>query len=93
MFVLYHRVDEPETRDAWWAELRTEIRSHMRAMGCHAVIGYSEHTFIRDELIVLSATGTAALVNLNITLISQPPGGGGRLLVNTGPPAGGGGGR
>ena len=53
-------------------ELRTEIRSHMRAMGCHAVIGYSEQTFIRDELIVLSAIGTAALVSLGSI------GGGGR---------------
>jgi hypothetical protein len=55
-------VDEPETRDVWWAELRTEIRSHMRAMGCHAVIGYSEQTSIRDELIILSAIGTAATI-------------------------------
>ena len=38
--------DEPETRDMWWIELRTEIRSHARAMGCHAVVGYSEHTTI-----------------------------------------------
>ena len=37
----------------------------MRAMGCHTVVGYSEQTSIRDELIILSAMGTAALVNLN----------------------------
>jgi hypothetical protein len=60
--------DEPETRDAWWIELRTEIRSHARAMGCHAVIGYSEETTICDEIIVLSACGTAALVNLHLTI-------------------------
>ena len=34
----------------------------MRAMGCHAVLGYSEQTSIRDELIILSAIGTAAIV-------------------------------
>ena len=62
--------DEPETRDVWWAELRTEIRSHMRAMGCHAVVGYSEQTSIRDELIILSAIGTATVVNLNFSLSS-----------------------
>uniref|UniRef100_UPI00358E4398 C2 domain-containing protein 5 isoform X2 n=1 Tax=Myxine glutinosa TaxID=7769 RepID=UPI00358E4398 len=55
--------DEPETRDAWWAELRQEIRSHARALGCHAVIGYSEHTSICEEVCILSASGTAAILN------------------------------
>ncbi|KAK3095112.1 hypothetical protein FSP39_010454 [Pinctada imbricata] len=59
-----HNPDEPETRDAWWTEIRNEIRSHMRSMGCHAVLGYTEQTTISDEIIVLSATGTAARVNL-----------------------------
>lgn len=38
--------DEPETRDAWWEEIRQEIKSHARALGCHAVVGYSESTSI-----------------------------------------------
>ncbi|XP_074977912.1 C2 domain-containing protein 5 isoform X21 [Caretta caretta] len=38
--------DEPETRDAWWAEIRQEIKSHAKALGCHAVVGYSESTSI-----------------------------------------------
>ncbi|CAH1256751.1 C2CD5 [Branchiostoma lanceolatum] len=59
-----HNPDEPETRDAWWIELRQEIRSHAHALGCNAVVGYSESTTICDELIVLSAAGTAALLNL-----------------------------
>ncbi|XP_019619714.1 PREDICTED: C2 domain-containing protein 5-like isoform X2 [Branchiostoma belcheri] len=59
-----HNPDEPETRDAWWIELRQEIRSHAHALGCNAVVGYSESTSICDELIVLSAAGTAALLNL-----------------------------
>ncbi|XP_066911798.1 C2 domain-containing protein 5-like [Clytia hemisphaerica] len=54
--------DDPETRDGWWNELRIEIRSHMKAMGCTAVIGYTETTSICDDLIVLSASGTAAVV-------------------------------
>ena len=61
-----HVSDEPETRDTWWMELRTEIRSHARAMGCHAVVGYRERTTICDEIIVLSACGTAAAVNLQM---------------------------
>lgn len=57
----------------WWVELRTEIRSHMRAMGCHAVLGYSEQTSIRDELIILSAVGTAAVIDMAYTLGGPPP--------------------
>jgi len=63
--------DEPETRDVWWGELRTEIRSHMRAMGCHAVLGYSEQTSIRDELIILSAIGTAAIVKCSASTANR----------------------
>ncbi|XP_030838685.1 C2 domain-containing protein 5 isoform X3 [Strongylocentrotus purpuratus] len=59
-----HNPDEPETRDAWWRELRTEIRSHAIAMGCHAVVGYKETTSICEEICLLSASGTAAIVNL-----------------------------
>ncbi|KAB0406299.1 hypothetical protein E2I00_019946, partial [Balaenoptera physalus] len=43
--------DEPETRDAWWAEIRQEIKSHAKALGCHAVV------------CILSASGTAAVLN------------------------------
>lgn len=38
--------EEPETRDAWWIELRKEIRSHCRALCCNAVLGYCENTYI-----------------------------------------------
>lgn len=38
--------EEPETRDVWWQEVRNEVRSHALAMGCNAVIGYSESTSI-----------------------------------------------
>ncbi|XP_075295891.1 C2 domain-containing protein 5 isoform X11 [Opisthocomus hoazin] len=55
--------DEPETRDAWWAEIRQEIKSHAKALGCHAVVGYSESTSICEEVCILSASGTAAVLN------------------------------
>ncbi|CAH2278532.1 Hypothetical predicted protein [Pelobates cultripes] len=58
-----HNPDEPETRDAWWAEIRQEIKSHARALGCHAVVGYSESTSICEEVCILSAAGTAAVLN------------------------------
>jgi len=57
----------------WWVELRTEIRSHMRAMGCHVVLGYSEQTSIRGELIILSAIGTAAVIDMSYMLGGPPP--------------------
>lgn len=38
--------DEPETRDSWWKELRMEIRSHARSLGCNVILGYSEVTTI-----------------------------------------------
>ncbi|KAL1427628.1 hypothetical protein MTO96_017324 [Rhipicephalus appendiculatus] len=55
--------DEPETRDAWWTELRKEIRSHTRSLGCNVVLGYNETTNICDEVVILSASGTAVLLN------------------------------
>uniref|UniRef100_A0A8D0CNH1 C2 calcium dependent domain containing 5 n=1 Tax=Scleropages formosus TaxID=113540 RepID=A0A8D0CNH1_SCLFO len=55
--------DEPETRDAWWEEIRQEIKSHAKALGCHAVVGYSESTSICDEVCILSAAGTAAVLD------------------------------
>ncbi|XP_026855277.2 C2 domain-containing protein 5 isoform X24 [Electrophorus electricus] len=55
--------DEPETRDAWWEELRQEIKSHAKALGCHAVVGYSESTSICEEVCILSASGTAAILS------------------------------
>lgn len=38
--------EEPAPRDAWWSELRTEVRSHMRALRCNAVLAYQETTTI-----------------------------------------------
>ncbi len=78
---------EPETRDNWWTEIRMEVRSHARALGCSVILGYEEHTSIRytkcnlrrkllinsdcfltsDEVCVLSASGTAAVVKLQHT--------------------------
>ncbi|XP_063933676.1 C2 domain-containing protein 5-like isoform X3 [Zophobas morio] len=63
--------DEPETRDAWWHEIRSEIDSHAKVLGCSVVIGYTETTTICDELCILSATGTAA--NLAFTSAKDEP--------------------
>lgn len=56
-------LDDLESRDKWWIEIRNEIRSHMKALDCHVVLGYSETKSICEDVCVLSATGTAAIVN------------------------------
>ncbi|KAJ8923546.1 hypothetical protein NQ315_010124 [Exocentrus adspersus] len=59
--------DEPESRDTWWSELRMEIRSHARSLNCNAVLGYSESSSLCDDICVLSACGTAALIDFHCT--------------------------
>lgn len=58
-------LDEPETRDVWWTELRMEIRAHARSLGCNVVLGYTESTSISEDVCLFSATGTAAVVNFH----------------------------
>eukprot|EP01135_Chromosphaera_perkinsii_P005613 Nk52_evm27s355 gene=Nk52_evmTU27s355 len=55
--------DEPETRDAWWLEVREEVKSHARTLGCSAIVGYKESSTICDELCILSGTGTAVILH------------------------------
>eukprot|EP00288_Rhodomonas_lens_P016307 CAMPEP_0177702132 /NCGR_PEP_ID=MMETSP0484_2-20121128/6978_1 /TAXON_ID=354590 /ORGANISM="Rhodomonas lens, Strain RHODO" /LENGTH=846 /DNA_ID=CAMNT_0019213405 /DNA_START=305 /DNA_END=2842 /DNA_ORIENTATION=+ len=53
-----------EVRDAWWNELRAEIKTHARSLDCCHVIGYSETaTISEDGVCVLSASGTAAILD------------------------------
>lgn len=56
--------DDLETRDSWFNELRMEIRGHAKSIGCNVILGYSEYAEISDDVTVLSATGTAAVINL-----------------------------
>lgn len=46
--------DDVETRDAWFNELRMEVRSHAKSVGCNVILGYSEATSVSDDVIVLS---------------------------------------
>lgn len=64
-------LEEPETRDAWWTEIRMEVRSHARALGCNVVLGYSENTSICDDVCVLSASGTAAVINMQFSTVTE----------------------
>jgi hypothetical protein len=77
-------LEEPESRDTWWSEIRMEIRSHARALNCNAVLGYTETTsiwylfcqklrekivkrFFSEDVCVLSASGTAAVIGFQYT--------------------------
>ena len=62
-----------EVRDAWWTEVREEIRSHARLLGCHHVIGYQETAHIQNDLYILSAIGTAAILNWSAYFSSASP--------------------
>ena len=59
------------TRDVWWKEVRSEVKSTVESMGYHAVVGYSETTSIANPVVVLSAIGTVAL--LNKSMLSESP--------------------
>ncbi|KAF0717750.1 Aste57867_2119 [Aphanomyces stellatus] len=56
------KLADQETRDSWWLELREEVRSHAQSLQCSSVIGYNEACTIHDDVCVLSASGTAAVV-------------------------------
>ncbi|ORX81722.1 hypothetical protein BCR32DRAFT_268098 [Anaeromyces robustus] len=58
--------DHVEIREIWWTELREEIRLHARSLNCTHVIGYTETTAIKDELCILSASGTAAILDQSV---------------------------
>ncbi|CAK1593674.1 unnamed protein product [Parnassius mnemosyne] len=62
---------ESVARAAWWAELRTELRAHARALRCTAVLAYSERVAVREDVCVLSASGTAAVINLDCEFVSD----------------------
>ena len=49
---------DPQTRDEWWTDIREEIRSHARSLGCNAVVGYIESTSIWENICLLSASGS-----------------------------------
>ncbi|CAH2095069.1 unnamed protein product [Euphydryas editha] len=64
---------ESAARAAWWAELRTELRAHARALRCTAVLAYAERAAVREDVCVLSASGTAAVINLDCDFTLDEP--------------------
>lgn len=85
---LLDNADEPESRDAWWLKLRREVMSHAQTWGCNAVIGYEERVTMDEEVVVLSAFGTAAVIQFYNPPISPfveapPPSASGQGFGNT----------
>ncbi|KAJ3415693.1 hypothetical protein HDV05_004371 [Chytridiales sp. JEL 0842] len=58
--------DSKETREQWWGELRDEIKSHAKVLGCPIIIGYSENITMHDDLAVLFCSGTAVILDLSL---------------------------
>eukprot|EP01134_Creolimax_fragrantissima_P003295 CFRG3295T1 len=60
------RRDESEIRDSWWMEVREEIKAHAVSLGCSVVLAYREVSTIHDELFILSASGTACVMDTDV---------------------------
>eukprot|EP00090_Calanus_glacialis_P002820 TRINITY_DN12088_c0_g1_i1.p1 TRINITY_DN12088_c0_g1~~TRINITY_DN12088_c0_g1_i1.p1 ORF type:complete len:1008 (-),score=354.04 TRINITY_DN12088_c0_g1_i1:52-3075(-) len=56
--------EDSDAREAWWVEIRQEVRSHAKALGCNMIVGYQEKTVIWDDVLILTSSGTAAVCNL-----------------------------
>jgi len=63
LFSSSNEEEKMEEREKWWMEIRNEIRSHMKSLSCHAVLGYTETKSIYEDVCILSASGTAAKVD------------------------------
>jgi hypothetical protein len=55
-------LSDQETREGWWEELRDEIRMHAKSLCCSHIVGYSENCTVIGDVCVLSAVGTAAVM-------------------------------
>jgi len=68
---------DSDAREAWWVEIRQEVRSHAKALGCNMVVGYQENTVICEDVLIMSSSGTAAVCNLEFMSELEGSGGGG----------------
>ena len=80
-----------QARDAWWNELREEIKNHARSLDCCHVVGYTETTAITEEgVCLLSAAGTAAILDMSqLAVLDRRTGGGPVRVAGGSPPVGG----
>ncbi|KAJ3129278.1 hypothetical protein HK098_001976 [Nowakowskiella sp. JEL0407] len=60
------RTEDEEMREMWWSELRDELKSHARALGCTFVAGYDELVSVAGDVVVLQCVGTAVALNPSV---------------------------
>eukprot|EP00756_Hemistasia_phaeocysticola_P049077 Hpha_TRINITY_DN23507_c0_g1::TRINITY_DN23507_c0_g1_i1::g.186364::m.186364 len=60
-----------QERDAWWQEVREEIKLNAMSFGCNAVIAYEETAEFHEDICILSASGTAVVADFNAYQWSQ----------------------
>ena len=51
--------DNLADRDTWWNEIREEIKKNALSVYCNYILGYRETISVYDDVMILSATGTA----------------------------------
>ncbi|CAD2219572.1 hypothetical protein AGDE_15633 [Angomonas deanei] len=52
-----------QERDAWWMEVREELRVNCRAMHCNTILNYREEAQFCEDVVILLLSGTAAMVD------------------------------
>ncbi|CBZ32564.1 hypothetical protein, conserved [Leishmania donovani] len=62
-----------QERDAWWMELREELRANARAFHCNTVLGYEEETQYHEDVVLLSLYGTAVMLNMSAASLRAGP--------------------
>ncbi|CUI14138.1 Hypothetical protein, putative [Bodo saltans] len=61
---LKNKLSISQERDAWWSELREEVKYNARSLHCNAIIGYEEVAmYDHEDVVVLSISGTAVVLD------------------------------
>jgi hypothetical protein len=55
-------VSNTTERDVWWEELRKEIEKNALSLDCTHILGYRESVEIFEDIMILSASGTAVKI-------------------------------
>lgn len=62
-----------QERDAWWMELREELKANARAFHCNVILGYEEIVMYHEDVVVLSLSGTAVMLNASMLSLRSGP--------------------
>nr|CCC95015.1 predicted C2 domain protein [Trypanosoma congolense IL3000] len=62
-----------QERDAWWRELREELKANALAFHCNAIMGYEETVLYHEDVAVLSLFGTAVMLDMTLHPLRSGP--------------------